>query len=92
VYSADKWNQPHYNNIYYVVDGKQDDPCGIPLGKGDIIADPLFVDLENRDLHLRAGSPAVDAGVDVGRTLDFENIAVLQREKPDIGAFEFKKY
>ena len=92
VYSANKWNQPHSNNIYFVVDGTREDPCGIPLGKGDIIADPLFMDLENRDLHLRAGSPAIDTGVDVGRTLDFEDNIVPQRGKPDIGAFEFKKH
>ena len=92
VYSADKWNQPHSNNIYFVVDGTQENPCGIPLGKGDMISDPLFMDLENRDLHLRAGSPAVDAGVDVDRKMDFEDNAVPQGAMPDIGAYEFIKY
>ncbi|MBC8181517.1 hypothetical protein H8E88_10380 [candidate division KSB1 bacterium] len=92
VYNADKWNQPHSNNVYFVVDGTQENPCGISLGRGDIIADPLFMDLENRDLHLRAGSPAIDAGVDVGRKLDFEDNLVPQGGKPDIGAFEFIKY
>jgi len=90
VYTATKWNQPHYNNLYYVVDGTKIDPCGIPLGKGDIIADPLFIDLQNRDLHLQAGSPAVDAGVDVGQSLDFDNKPVPGGKVPDIGAFEFQ--
>jgi hypothetical protein len=30
-------------------------------GEGDLSADPLFVDLEAGDLHVRAGSPAIDA-------------------------------
>jgi len=89
VYTATKWNQPHYSNLYYVVDGAQPDPCGIQLGKGDIIADPLFIDLQNRDLHLQAGSPAVDAGVNVGQSLDFDNKQVPWGKAPDIGAFEY---
>jgi len=92
VYSANKWNQPLSNNLYYVVDGTQDDPCGILLGNGDMIADPLFIDLENRDLHLRAGSPAIDVGIDVGRKLDFEDKVVPHSKNPDIGAFEFIKH
>jgi len=90
VYTATEWNQPHYNNLYYVVDEAQTDPCGIPLGKGDIIADPLFIDLQNRDLHLQAGSPAVDAGIDVGQSLDFDNKPVPGGKVPDIGAFEYQ--
>jgi hypothetical protein len=90
VYAATKWNQPHYNNLYYVVDGSQEDPCGEPPGNGDIIGDPLFFDLENRDLHLRAGSPAVDSGIDVGRSLDFEDKLVPAGNAPDMGAYEYQ--
>ncbi len=42
--------------------------------------DPLFVDPENNDFHLRPESRAINAGVDVG--LPFEGDA------PDIGAYE----
>jgi hypothetical protein len=42
--------------------------------------DPLFVKPANNDFRLRAGSPAIDAGVDVG--LPF------QGDAPDIGAYE----
>ena len=31
-------------------------------GTGNINADPLFVDPAHGDLHLQAGSPAIDAG------------------------------
>lgn len=90
VYNATKWNQPHYNNLYYVLDGTQPDPCGILPGKGDIIADPLFINLQSRDLHLQAGSPAVDAGFNVGQSRDFENKPVPAGKAPDIGAFEYQ--
>lgn len=46
-----------------------------------VVADPAFMDLESDDFHLQAGSPAIDAGVDVG--LPFTGAA------PDIGAYEF---
>ncbi|GEM_PF-1711866 len=35
-------------------------------GTGNIDADPLFVDAPNGDLHLSAGSPAIDAGTNTG--------------------------
>ncbi len=54
------------------------------------IADPLFIALQNRDLHLQAGSPAVDAGVNVGQSLDFDNKPVPGGKAPDIGAFEYQ--
>ena len=56
---------------------------------GNIDAVPLFVDAEGGDYHLTAGSPCIDAGTDVGLTLDIEGVPVPQGAEPDIGAFEF---
>lgn len=83
------YNQPRDHNIYFCIDGSQQDPCGKPLGKGDIIADPLFVDFKGRNLHLRPGSPAIDAGADVGQSLDFDNNVIPSGKAPDIGAYEY---
>jgi len=48
-------------------------------------ADPLF--RSTTDFRLKAGSPAINAGVDVGLTTDFLGKPI--RGVPDIGAYEF---
>jgi hypothetical protein len=62
--------------------------AGESLKEGEKIGDPLFVDFKNRDLRLRPGSPAVDAGIDLGYTLDFENKPIPSGKAPDMGAYE----
>ena len=52
-------------------------------------ADPLFVDLDGSDFHLQSCSPAIDSGVDLGYSLDFDDNSVPFGAAPDIGAFEF---
>lgn len=50
----------------------------------DITGDPLFTSASN--LRLRSGSPAINAGVDVGLTTDADGKPIAG--KPDIGAYE----
>lgn len=50
-----------------------------------LFADPLF--RSSSDYRLRAGSPAINAGVDVGLTTDYLGKPI--RGLPDIGAYEF---
>jgi len=61
---------------------------GASLGKNDRIGDPLFVDFSKRDYRLRAQSPALDAGAELGYKLDIEGNAIPAGAAPDIGAYE----
>ena len=54
----------------------------------DIQADPLFVSA-GTDFRIRAGSPARDAGTDVGLTSDYIGTTVPQNTTQDIGAYEY---
>ncbi|HDQ72496.1 MAG TPA: right-handed parallel beta-helix repeat-containing protein [Chloroflexi bacterium] len=58
-------------------------------GTLSIFLDPRFVDPINRDYHLQADSPAIDAGADVGVRVDFEGDPRPMGDGPDIGADEF---
>ena len=56
---------------------------------GNIQSDPRFVDPENLDFALQYLSPAIDAGVYVGLTRDFDGTPVPQGRTVDIGAYEY---
>src|SRR5258708_14076785 len=62
----------------------------------NFVGDPLFVDASNFDYHVLAGSPAIDAGTDLGPlTPVFEYLhpacgeARITQGTIDIGAYEF---
>jgi len=52
-------------------------------------ADPLFVSTVTPDFHLQSGSPAINEGVDVGLTTDYDGNTVPRGAAPDIGAYEW---
>ncbi|HEX6533589.1 MAG TPA: hypothetical protein VF041_03275 [Gemmatimonadaceae bacterium] len=54
----------HSRNVYFSAGGSAD-PVGVPLGEGDIIADPRFVDLAHGDYRLRPDSPAKGRGAPI---------------------------
>lgn len=62
---------------------------GFTFDPHSLTAGPLFVDPANIDFHVLAGSPAIDAALDVGLTRDFEGTPVPQGNRPDIGAYEY---
>jgi len=99
VFSRGKFPRDH--NLYYRTDNPRvEDQASLAaynryvlgggawLGNGDKIGDPLFVDFEKRDLRLRADSPAVDAGIDLGYNLDFDGNPIPSGSAPDMGAYE----
>jgi hypothetical protein len=60
-------------------------------GEGNIDADPLFVDSGHSDLHLRAGSPAIDAAStkDAPKT-DLDGAPRPVGRAADMGAYEYR--
>jgi len=62
------------------------------LAEGDLFEPDLkkiFVDPDHGDYRLKAGSPAIDAGTDVGVDHDIAGKPVPQGKAPDIGAYEY---
>lgn len=52
--------------------------------------DPLFVDWEREDFHLRSGSPCIDAGLFVGtESFDLDGLPRVSGERVDVGAYEY---
>jgi parallel beta-helix repeat protein len=60
------------------------------LGQNTIAADPLFMDVSVFNFHLQPGSPAIDTGVDLGITLDFDGNIRPTGDGFDLGAYEYK--
>jgi hypothetical protein len=61
-------------------------------GTGNLDQDPLFVDATNGDLHLQAGSPAIDAGLTSANTttVDLDGKPRIVNGTIDMGAYEFQ--
>jgi hypothetical protein len=76
----------HEHNLYFLGGAST---IGDPLGPGEIIADPLFVDMTNDDFRLKKGSPAIDAGTQLDYSRDYDGRIVPSGAAPDIGAFEY---
>jgi hypothetical protein len=55
-------------------------------GPHSFVANPLFV--SSADLHLQAGSPAINRGVPTGYAQDLDRRPVPQGSAPDLGAYE----
>lgn len=78
-------NQPHDHNLYFSPGNA--DPIGTAAGKGDIIADPLFVDYADGNLRLQENSPAKNKGIKLGYSRNLDDYAPDQKANPDIGAY-----
>ena len=76
------------NNIFYNNDATikwvKITPNGVT--QNNIESNPLFV--SSTDFHLQSGSPAINKGINVGLTSDYEGNTVPYGSAPDIGVFE----
>ncbi|MBI4788607.1 MAG: hemolysin-type calcium-binding region [Chloroflexi bacterium] len=78
----------HTDNIYYMTGGAT---VGFPLGSGEQVSNPLFVNVSGGNYRLQSASPAINSGVYLGYVIDYEQNSVPQGGSPDIGAFEYAR-
>lgn len=80
----------HSYNIYKISNGGTLgvilDPTEFVIGSAELFTDTTG-SVANWDFHLASGSPAIDAGTDLGMLYDFDGNPI--RGMPDIGIFEF---
>ncbi|MFY9110504.1 MAG: choice-of-anchor Q domain-containing protein [Desulfomonilia bacterium] len=60
---------------------------GMYFDNNILATDPLLMDIVGGDYRLREGSPAIDAGINVGLSSDYRGWPLVGL--PDIGAYEF---
>lgn len=75
-----EWNGTEYNFANWKTNSGQDGSSPNP-------ADPVFVG--GGDYHLQSGSPARNAGTNVGLSVDYDGVSVPQETNPAIGAYEY---
>ena len=64
--------------------GRNSDAIG-----SNLAANPLFVNVNVGDYRLQSGSPCINAGRNVGLSVDYNGTTVPRGSAPDIGAFEY---
>jgi hypothetical protein len=72
-----KWGTKDFNFADWQTNSGQD--------ANSVTGDPLFI--SNSDYSLQSGSPAIDAGTDLGLTHDINGNLIV--DTPDIGAYEY---
>lgn len=80
------------NNLYWTPEGDINIGLEQPGSQG-IYSNPHFINYHNpkdaSDYYLTKSSPAIDAGLNLGYIVDFNNKMIPNGDKADIGAFEF---
>jgi hypothetical protein len=61
---------------------------GMSLNSTSKKTNPRFLDTTAANLHLQTASPAVNAGIEVGYTVDLGGVVVPTGGAPDIGSYE----
>ena len=85
-----------YNNFYNNASGNDFYEYGSTsvtnlTDANNIETDPVFVGGSPYNYHLQAGSPCINAGIDVGLTTDYDGnlVPYPTGTNPDIGAYEY---
>jgi parallel beta-helix repeat protein len=78
----------HENNIYYFLNPKT--TLGVSFGPHEYLNNPQFVNIADYDFHLLSISPAIDNGIDLNYTNDYDLNPVPINYLPDSGAFEYQ--
>ena len=86
---ASNGNFTRSNNLYHMVNMVSGSGVGYSLGAGEKTGNPLFLNLAAVNVHLLIGSPAIDAGANLGYAQDYDGRPVPFGSAPDIGVFEF---
>jgi hypothetical protein len=76
----------HDHNLFWRTDGSTR-RLGLSLDVTEVLANPRLANRSARDLHLQAGSPAIQAGTSLGHANDFDDRPVPSTA-PDIGAYQ----
>ena len=91
-WSATVINSAFDHNLIYGVNSILADSSGLTIGANQIGPDPLFVNANSPpyDFHLQAGSPGIDAGLNLPAVPDdMDGNARPQGASSDIGATEY---
>lgn len=76
------------NNMTYGGVISSGDPSGITITANIDNTDPLMINPANRIYTLSSNSPAINAGVEVGSSVDYNGSPIIGL--PDIGAYEYQ--
>jgi hypothetical protein len=55
------------------------------------MGNPQFIDSATNDFHLKSTSPAINSGINLGYSKDFEQNPVPIGKLPDLGAYEYQR-
>jgi hypothetical protein len=78
------------NNLYYFTAGQGQIVAGsTALASGEQLGNPLFVDQTGLNFRLQPNSPAINRGLYLGYTRDYDHMAVPSGSAPDLGVYEF---
>ncbi len=76
----------HLNNLYHLTGGAS---IGFTADPSELTTNAMLLNETGGDYHLGMTSPAINAGLSLGYTVDLDGKAVPAGSAPDIGAYEY---